>query len=167
MPSTCCTDFKAKTDFKRAFMLCPVHPLDCPLLGIQWRNQYFVDKCLPFGLRSSPYFFNLVSDALQWCLGCHFNSWMTSLQAQTASADSSWAINSFQLLCSWGSTEARETSSPDDLPRNQPRLRITVFPKTRWMPCSLHFDNTYSLLRWYPGYQAFYALSHRQVILCH
>ncbi len=53
----------AKADLKSAFRLCPVHPLDWPLLGIQWRNQYFIDKCLPFGLQSSPYLFNLVADA--------------------------------------------------------------------------------------------------------
>ncbi len=52
----------AKADLKSAFRLCPVHPLDWPLLGMQWRSQYFVDKCLPFGL---PYLFNLVADALQ------------------------------------------------------------------------------------------------------
>ncbi len=59
----------AKADL---FRLCPVHPLDWPLLGIRWRNQYFVDKCLPFGLRSSPYLFNLVAEALQWCLSHHY-----------------------------------------------------------------------------------------------
>ena len=51
----------AKADLKS------LYPHDWPLLGMQWRNQYFVDKCLPFGLRSSPYLFNLVADALQWC----------------------------------------------------------------------------------------------------
>ncbi len=51
----------AKADLKS---LCPVHPHDWPLLGIQWRDQFFVDKCLPFGLRSSPYLFNLVADAV-------------------------------------------------------------------------------------------------------
>ncbi len=53
----------AKADLKSAFRLCPVHPHDWPLLGIQWRTQFFIDKCLPFGLRSSPYLFNLVADA--------------------------------------------------------------------------------------------------------
>ena len=61
-----------KADLKSAFRLCPVSPIDWPLLGIHWRGQFFVDKCLPFGLRSSPYLFNLLADALQWCLQHHF-----------------------------------------------------------------------------------------------
>ena len=97
----------AKADLKSAFRLCPVHPLDWPLLGIQWRNQYFVDKCLLFGLSSSPYLFNLVADALKWCLDRHYGV-VDSFHylddfffaGPTASADCSWAINSFQLLCS-------------------------------------------------------------------
>ncbi len=62
----------AKADLKSAFRLCPVNPLDWPLLGFRWRKQFFVDKCLPFGL-SSPYLFNLLADALQWCLLHHFD----------------------------------------------------------------------------------------------
>ncbi len=61
-----------KADLKSAFRLCPVSPIDWPLLGIHWRGQFFVDKCLPFSLRSSPYLFNLLADALQWCLQHHF-----------------------------------------------------------------------------------------------
>ena len=45
----------AKTDVKHTFRLIPVHPLDWPLLGIKWENQYYVDKCLPFGLRTLPF----------------------------------------------------------------------------------------------------------------
>ena len=62
----------AKADIRNAFRLCPVHPCDWPLLGMRWRQQYFVDKCLPFGLRSSPFLFNLLADALQWCLSHYF-----------------------------------------------------------------------------------------------
>ncbi len=41
----------AKANLQNAFRLCPVHPLDWPLLGMKWRNQFFI---VPFGLRSSP-----------------------------------------------------------------------------------------------------------------
>ena len=43
-----------KVDVQHAFRNFPVHPEDWPLLGIEWQGQYFVDKVLPFGLRSSP-----------------------------------------------------------------------------------------------------------------
>lgn len=60
--------FMAKTDLKSAFRLIPIHPDDWDLLGIHWNNQYYVDLYLPFGLRSAPFLFNQLSDALEWVL---------------------------------------------------------------------------------------------------
>ena len=60
--------FMAKTDLKSAFRLIPVHPGNWHLLGIYWQSQYYVDLYLPFGLRSAPYLFNQLSDALEWIL---------------------------------------------------------------------------------------------------
>ena len=62
----------AKVDLKNAFRLCPVRPADWHLLGIHWRDRFYVDKCLPFGLRSAPFLFNMVADALQWILEHYF-----------------------------------------------------------------------------------------------
>ncbi len=42
----------AKADLKSAFHVCPVHPRDWQLLGIRWRTQFFIDKCLPLGFSS-------------------------------------------------------------------------------------------------------------------
>ena len=56
----------AKTDLKSAFRLIPIHPDDWSLLGIYWQSQYYVDMYLPFGLRSAPFLFNQLSDALEW-----------------------------------------------------------------------------------------------------
>ena len=58
----------AKTDVKLAFRNIPVHPDDWELLGMEWRGLYFFDRVLPFGLRSAPYIFNMLSDALEWIL---------------------------------------------------------------------------------------------------
>ena len=41
-------------------------------MGIYWRSKHYIDKCLPFGLRSAPYLFNMVADALEWTLRRHF-----------------------------------------------------------------------------------------------
>jgi len=38
------------------------------LLGIQWRDDIFIDTALPFGLRSAPKIFTAFSDALAWVL---------------------------------------------------------------------------------------------------
>ena len=40
----------AKFDVESAYRNVPVHPSDCHLLGVKWRNQYYVDLALPFGL---------------------------------------------------------------------------------------------------------------------
>ena len=59
--------FMAKIDIKHAFRLCPVNPLDWPLLGYKWLGRYF-DIRLPFGLRSSPFIYNVFADAVTWIL---------------------------------------------------------------------------------------------------
>lgn len=38
------------------------------LFGFQWRNRFFRETCLPFGLRTSPFIFNLFAEALHWIL---------------------------------------------------------------------------------------------------
>ena len=58
----------AKIDIKHAFRLLPVHPADRYLLAMRWKNQIFVDTCLPFGLRSAPKLFNILADLLSWVL---------------------------------------------------------------------------------------------------
>ncbi len=81
----------AKADLKSAFRLCSVHPLDWPLLGIRWRNQYFVDKGLPFGLCSSPYLFNLAA-SFHYLDNFFFSG-------PPGSGDCQCALSSFQSLC--------------------------------------------------------------------
>ena len=63
----------AKTDIRNAFRLCPVYPDDYHLLGITWMGHYYYDRVLPFGLRSAPFIFNQVADALQWICLHHFH----------------------------------------------------------------------------------------------
>jgi hypothetical protein len=49
-----------------AFQNVPVHPNDWELLGMHWQGLYFFNQVLPFGLRSVPYIFNQLSDAIEW-----------------------------------------------------------------------------------------------------
>ena len=60
--------FLAKTDIESAFRLVPLRPLDYELFGMYWEGSYYYDKVLPFGLRSAPFLFNLLSDAIEWIL---------------------------------------------------------------------------------------------------
>ena len=58
----------AKMDIKQAYRNIPVHPGDSLLLGMRWQGKTFVDRALPFGLRSAPLIFTAVADALQWIM---------------------------------------------------------------------------------------------------
>ena len=57
-----------KMDIKQAYRMVPVHPDDRHLLGMKWQGSVYVDKVLPFGLRSAPLIFTAVADALQWMM---------------------------------------------------------------------------------------------------
>ena len=56
----------AKIDIRSAFRLCPVHPSDHHLLGMKWRGSFYFDRVLPFGLRSAPFIFNCLAEAIEW-----------------------------------------------------------------------------------------------------
>ena len=56
----------AKTDIKNAFRLIPVSPSDYNLLGICWRDEFYVDRNLAMGLSSSCKIFEFFSSALEW-----------------------------------------------------------------------------------------------------
>ena len=38
------------------------------MLGIRWRNQFYIDLALPFGLRSTPHIFNSLAEIVEWIL---------------------------------------------------------------------------------------------------
>ena len=57
-----------KLDIKDAYRIVPVHPSDYHLLGIQWKGNTYIDRALPFGLRSAPKIFNAVADTIAWVL---------------------------------------------------------------------------------------------------
>jgi len=60
--------FLVKADIKEAYRIVPVHPEDQHFLGVYWEGSLYVDKVLPFGLRSAPKIFSALANALQWTL---------------------------------------------------------------------------------------------------
>ena len=58
----------AKADIKEPFCIIPVHPSDRLLLAMTWNDQVYLDKVLPFGLRSAPLIFTAVADAMEWII---------------------------------------------------------------------------------------------------
>jgi hypothetical protein len=58
----------AKLDLESAYRILPVHPDDRPLLGMEWKDQVYIDAALPFGLRSAPKIFNALADGLMWIM---------------------------------------------------------------------------------------------------
>ena len=57
-----------KIDLKNPFQLIPVQQSDWNLLGIHWRDRYYIDTYLPFGLHSAPFLFNQLADTIYWIL---------------------------------------------------------------------------------------------------
>ena len=64
----------AKIDLKAAFRLIPVQAADWVHLGICWQGQFYVDTCLPFGLRSAPALFNHYAEALDWIMAKNYGA---------------------------------------------------------------------------------------------
>lgn len=58
----------AKIDIAHAYRNVPIHPQDRQLLGMQWEDKLFVDKTMPFGMRSAPKIFSALADTLEWVL---------------------------------------------------------------------------------------------------
>lgn len=63
----------AKIDIKSAFRICPVRREDWHYLGFSFLGMYFVDLCLPFGLRSSVQRFTQLSDTISWIMQNNYN----------------------------------------------------------------------------------------------
>ena len=57
-----------KMNLKDAYRVILVHPQDLHLLGIQWCGDTFVDRSLPFGLRSATKIFTAFSDMVVWAI---------------------------------------------------------------------------------------------------
>ena len=70
----------AEFDVEEAYCNIDVHPSDRYLLGLKWREHYYGDLALPFGLHSAPYIFNSVVDMVEWILLNTYNVKMIFLQ---------------------------------------------------------------------------------------
>ena len=97
----------AKADIKNAFRILPIHP-DCyKLLGFQWLDKYWFDKCMVMGCSSSCQTFEKLSNALQWILINKFNVRFMShilddfmFFGKAGSSQTKNGLNSFLQLCS-------------------------------------------------------------------
>ena len=74
-----------------------------------WEGNYYYDKVLPFGLRSAPFLFNLLSDALEWILlneclisfVCHILDDFLIIETAASAPPSICHVNRACLACSW------------------------------------------------------------------
>jgi len=57
-----------KRDFKDAFRTIPISPLDYWLFLFEWDGTLYVDIFLPFGLRTSPFIYNLFAEGFHWIM---------------------------------------------------------------------------------------------------
>lgn len=57
-----------KRDIEAAFRNVPLAPHVQWLLGFSWEGRYYKEACLPFGLSTAPFIFNLFAEALHWII---------------------------------------------------------------------------------------------------
>ena len=57
-----------KTDLKRAYRQIFVDPGDMHLLAFKWKDKIYVDRTLPFGLRSAAYICQRVTNMIRFLL---------------------------------------------------------------------------------------------------
>ena len=57
-----------KRDIKNAFHNIPVAPHMQWLLGFLWKSRHYQETCLPFGLCTAPFIFNLFAKGFHWIL---------------------------------------------------------------------------------------------------
>ena len=67
-------------------------------LGMTRLGNYF-DKALPFGLRSAPFLFNQLSDALEWLVRNYLNIFLLFISLMTFSSPTKHPPPSVQQLC--------------------------------------------------------------------
>ena len=63
----------AKFDVESAYRNVTMHPDEHYLFGMRWREFFFVDLELPFGLRSAPFIFNSIADMVEWMLKVNYS----------------------------------------------------------------------------------------------
>ena len=61
----------AKLDLESAYRIIPVHPDDRLLLGMEWRDSWFVDTALLFSLCFTPKTFTAMADGLLWIMAAN------------------------------------------------------------------------------------------------
>jgi len=64
-----------KRDIESAFRNVPVALSNRWLLGLKW-GLHYTENCLPFGLRTAPFLFNLFAEGFHWILQHRFG-WLT------------------------------------------------------------------------------------------
>ena len=66
-----------KKDLKTAFRQVGISPLDWHLFIFSWREKYYIDMYLAFGLRTSPRIYNMFAEGIHWTLD-HSCNWVLS-----------------------------------------------------------------------------------------
>ena len=55
----------AKFEVQNAYRIVPADREDRQLLGMEWRGAFYVDKVLPFGVRSATYILTCIADLVE------------------------------------------------------------------------------------------------------
>ena len=65
--------YMAKTDAEAAFRQVPVAPSAYHRMGVEWKEEMYLDTRVPFGLRMAPFIYTSVSDAVRFVVQTRIN----------------------------------------------------------------------------------------------
>ena len=144
---------------KSAFRIVLVWPQECELLGMKWKEAYYVNTCLPFGLRSAPYLFNQFVKVLQWILQHNYGlQWLVHylddylIVGAPDSHSCSEHLQCFlrhlqEFLPKWNGTSQLSTNNPTDAPD------LELYTDTGTHGCGVYFQGEWFHNNWQPHQQ--------------
>ena len=116
----------AKMDVKQAYRNIPVHPADSLLLGMKWADKIYVDRALPFGLRSAPLIFSAVAGGLQWAMEERCVTWVKHY------VDDLITVGETLKECSRNVIVMHETCDESDMQLNRRKTRTQRRSSRSW-----------------------------------
>ena len=116
-----------------AFRLIPLRPCDYELFGMQWEGKFYYDKFLPFGLRSAPFLFNQLSEAVKWLLLGHCGiSFVYHILDDFLVIEPPSPIAPHNLTCQQSLSSMLLTFKNLGIPSHPKRHRVLLQPLNSW-----------------------------------
>ena len=85
-----------KVDVERAFRNLRIDPLDYKSLGLYWKNGYYIDTGVPFGLIFGSFYCQKTTDSIRYIMKAHgftifnYSDDLISINTSLQEAEDAW-----------------------------------------------------------------------------